>query len=198
MDYARPAPLGPSATLAADMPLRKPNDVRRIEPGARTGNTATDTGRDRDNGPTAAAARDITRLRRELGTDDLPAGPTPAFEVSQLELDADLQHVIARLEAARSQAREADAVRAETQDTAERPAAARDRTGRLGAATPAQDRAPAATGAATGAGMDAATPDGPGRLAGLDGLDGLGELDGPVKGPADAVSDTPPSLDALA
>ncbi len=105
--------MGPFAALAAEMPLRKLNDVRQIEPGARPDDTAPDTGRERDNGTEAAAARDIRALRREMERRDLPAGPPPAFELSQLEIEADIQQVIARVEAARAQAREADALKLE-------------------------------------------------------------------------------------
>lgn len=123
MEFAGPAPVGPFATLAAEMPLRKPNDVKQVDPGTRPGNTAPDTGRDRDNGTEAAAARDIRALRREMERRDLPAGPSPAFEVSQLEMDADIQQVIARVEAARAQAREAGALKPE-EKAVERPAEA--------------------------------------------------------------------------
>lgn len=138
MEFAGPAPVGPFATLAAEMPLRKPSDVKQVQPGARPGNTAPDTGRDRDNGTEAAAARDIRALRREMEQRDLPAGPPPTFEVSQLEMDADIQQVIARVEAARAQAREADALKLDT--------SADSRPARAG--TEAEAEAPAADPAA--------------------------------------------------
>lgn len=123
MEFAGPAPVGPFATLAAEMPLRKPNDVKQVDPGTQPGNTAPDTGRDRDNGTEAAAARDIRALRREMERHDLPAGPPPSFEVSQLEIEADIKEVIARVEAARAQARETD-TRKTTAVTEERRAEA--------------------------------------------------------------------------
>ena len=115
MEFAGPAPVGPFAALAAEMPLRKVNDVKQVEPGTKPGDTAPDTGRGRDNGFEAAAARDIKALRREMERRDLPAGPPPTFEVSQLEIESDIQQVIARVEAARAQAREADALKLEAE-----------------------------------------------------------------------------------
>ena len=132
--------MGPFATLAAEMPLRKVNDVKQVEPGARAGDTAPDTGRGRDNGLEAAAARDITALRREMERRDLPAGPPPTFELSQLELDSDIQQVIARVEAARSQARDADARKTAAETEERRAVAEMDALGDAQeAATPEQD-----------------------------------------------------------
>lgn len=170
MEFAGPAPVGPFATLAAEMPLRKINDVKQVEPGTRSGGTAPDTGRERDNGTEASAARDISTLRREMERRDLPAGPPPSFEVSQLEIEADIQQVIARVEAARSQAREADALKIEA-ETEERLAEAE--MSRLAEAETAAVRGPAQAEAPMQAPMQA-----PGSAA------------------APAAADRPPTLDA--
>lgn len=165
MEFAGPAPVGPFATLAAEMPLRKVNDVKQVEPGTRSGNTAPDTGRDRDNGTEAAVARDIGMLRREMERRDLPAGPPPSFEVSQLEIEADIQQVIARVAAARSQAREADALKLEAR-TEERLAEAE--MSRLTAAETAAAKAPDRTEAGPQAAGSGAAPSAAGRPPTLD------------------------------
>lgn len=157
MEFAGPAPIGPFATLAAELPLRKPNDVKQIEPGSPSDDTAPDTGRERDNGTEAAAARDIAALRREMERRDLPAGPPPSFEVSQLEIEADIQQVIARVEAARAQAREADALKIETGIEERRTEASLPDD-----AEPVAAQAPAPTGSTTQARPDDAGPPGSG------------------------------------
>ncbi|MCB1357081.1 MAG: hypothetical protein KDK53_11495 [Maritimibacter sp.] len=128
-----------------------------MEPGTKPGDTAPDTGRGRDNGFEAAAARDIKALRREMERRDLPAGPPPTFEVSQLEIDTDFQQIIARVEAARAQAREADALKleAETEERLAESEMARladkgSETGMAGVPT-------SAVGIATGVASSAAT-----------------------------------------
>ena len=86
---------------------------RREESAARAPRRATrpsDVGRQPAQDARAEEARDITALRREMERRDLPAGPPPSFQLSLLEVEADIQQVIARVEAARTQAREADAV----------------------------------------------------------------------------------------
>lgn len=115
MEFAGPAPLGPFASLAAEMPLRRTNDVTRVQPGASAGNTTGHAGRRPEQDVRAAEARDIQALRREMERRDLPAGPPPSFQVSVLEVESDLKQVIARIEAARHQAREADALKADAQ-----------------------------------------------------------------------------------
>ncbi len=104
--------MGPLATLAALMPLRKANDVRQVEPGAKAGDTTGDTRHETAQAARAAEARDVTALRRERERRDLPAGPPPSFQISQLEVDADIKQIIARVEAARTRAREAEGMKA--------------------------------------------------------------------------------------
>ena len=139
MEFAGPAPLGPLASLAAEMPLRKLNDVKKVQPGAKAGDMTSDIGQQPGQDARAAEARDITALRREMERRELPAGPPPSFQVSLLEVETDIQQVIARVEAARTRAREADALKVEAQAeerlaeaelaeaTAEAPPAADDR-----------------------------------------------------------------------
>lgn len=151
MEFSGSVPFGPSATLAAELPLRKPNDVKQVEPGSQPDNTASDAGHGGDTAAVAAAARDITALRREMEQRALPAGPPPTFELNQLEVETDIQKVIARVEAARAQAREADALQIEAlkveADAEERLDEAG--TSRLAEIGPAW--APEPSGAATGA-----------------------------------------------
>lgn len=113
MEFAGPAPIGPFASLAAELPWRKTNDVKQVQPGDQAGDTAADTRQSRDQQEAAAAARDITAMREEARRRELPAGPSPAFQVSLLEIKQDIKDVIARVEAARTQTREADALKAE-------------------------------------------------------------------------------------
>lgn len=118
MEFAGPAPLGPFASLAADMPFRRTNDVKKVQPGAQAGDTTGHAGQKPGHDARAAEARDIRALRREMERRDLPAGPPPSFQVSLLEVESDLQQVIARIEAARNQARQADALKADAQHEA--------------------------------------------------------------------------------
>jgi len=118
MVFIGPAPLGPFASLAAEMPLRKQNDVKKVKPGAKAGDTSSNTEQMPGQEARAAEARDIAALRREMERRDLSAGPSPAFQISLLEVDTDIQQVIARVEAARGQARDADALRIEAETEA--------------------------------------------------------------------------------
>ena len=113
MEFIGPAPLGPFAALAAEMPLRKASDVKKVKPGAKTGDTTADARQNQAQDARSAEARDIAALRREMERRDLPTGPPPSFQMSLLEVEADILHVIARVEAARTQAREADALKAD-------------------------------------------------------------------------------------
>lgn len=51
---------------------------------------------------TAAEARDIDALRREMERRGLQPGPPPAFKLSMLELDSDVRSAIARMDADRA------------------------------------------------------------------------------------------------
>lgn len=113
MEIARPAPMGPIAALAAEMPLRKVPEVRQVDPGKGMGESAADARGTPRQAENAAAARDIDAFRREMERREKPAGPPPTFEVSLLEVNQDFRRVMARIEAARAQARDADALRAE-------------------------------------------------------------------------------------
>ena len=158
MEFSGPAPLGPYVTLAAELPWRKSTDVRHVEPGDRADNSAGEAGRRPDQNATAAAARDITALRREMARRDKPAGPPPSFEVSLLEVEQDIKQVIARIEAARNHAREADALRPDA--GAQAPAAltddAPDRVAVSGTPAPAAATHAVATTPATSAGAPVA------------------------------------------
>ena len=104
--------MGPFATLAAEMPLHKVTDVKQIEPGTRPATRRptpdeTVTIPHRGRGAPATSPRFGARWS---GATCRP-GRRPSFEVSQLEIEADIQQVIARVEAARSQARDAEALK---------------------------------------------------------------------------------------
>ena len=113
MDFTGPAPLGSQAVLMALPAQRRAPDVKAIDPGRQTGGAGTDARERPEQDQTAAAARDITALRAATAERDLPVGPPPSFEVSLLEMDRDLKHLIARIEAARAQVRDADALKLE-------------------------------------------------------------------------------------
>ncbi|PIE07298.1 MAG: hypothetical protein CSA74_07905 [Rhodobacterales bacterium] len=148
MEFAWPAPLGPLAALATETPLRKMQDVRKVTPGHKAGdsngNTTGHTGAEGDNAARTAEARDIVALRREMERRNLPAGPPPAFKMSLLEVESGIRHVLARIEAARTRTREAEALKAE--------ATTRDR-----AAVAEMDRPMPPSGAAETTGPEAET-----------------------------------------
>lgn len=123
MDFAGPAPIGAFAPHAAEAPLRKPLEVKQVTPGDQSGKTGTDKRGERDNSAQSEAARDITALRQEMQRRDMHAGPPPTFEISQLEIEADIRAVIARVEAQRTQARAADAVKTDAETRTEGNAA---------------------------------------------------------------------------
>jgi len=112
MEFSGPAPLGPFAALAAEMPLRKVYNARKVQPGDKAGDARTNGQQNPEPEARSAEARDIAALRREMERRDLPAGPPPSFQMSLLEVESDIQHVIARVEAARTQAREAEGLKA--------------------------------------------------------------------------------------
>lgn len=123
MEFPKPFSYGPLSTAGFDLPLRRAAEVARIEPG--TG--AQDAGREARQHPgqdrAAAEARDLAALRREMDRRSLPPGPPPAFKLSLLEMDQDLQRTIARVEARRAEARSAEALQAENPGAAPASAA---------------------------------------------------------------------------
>jgi len=102
MDVAGPAPLSTHANLAAQMPTRAPPEVRRVDEGAASTRTRTDANTHRRQEDVAASARDLARIRQAMADPQQPTGPPPSFEVSLLEVESDLQQVIARIEAQRN------------------------------------------------------------------------------------------------
>jgi hypothetical protein len=97
--------------MALPVQQRTP-DLRPVDPGEQSTGAGTNTRQRPQQDASAAAARDIAALRQETSERDLPTGPPPAFEVSLLEMESDLKHVLARVEAARAKARDAEALRA--------------------------------------------------------------------------------------
>jgi len=154
MDFSGPAPLGSQAILMALPQPRRDAEVRAIDPGSASTGAGNDAGQSPEQDDTAAAARDIIALRQETARNNLPVGPPPSFEVSMLEMQSDLRQVLARLEVARNQERDAEALRVSAQsDQAEASAEVADLTASLRAN--AESDTPSAT--ATGSGpQDAA------------------------------------------
>lgn len=112
MDSSGPVPFGAVVTLAARIPLHPPPDPRKVAPG--TGPGRTDADPDRLPGQETGTARD--RAARAPVDPQTPAGPPPAFEITLLEMEADLRQIIARIEAARAHRHEDAAAPVETPD----------------------------------------------------------------------------------
>lgn len=104
-------PLGSLAAFAVEAPMRKLQIPVRVEPSDQTRGGAADTHQRPEQDIIADEARDVAALRREMQHRDLPAGPPPAFQISLLEAEGGLEQVLARIEATRSQERDAPALR---------------------------------------------------------------------------------------
>lgn len=86
--------LGPAET-----PLAPVRPVSRVTPGDGADGQQPQSRRTPGQAQAAAEARDVAALRREMEQRALPPGPPPAFAVNILELDRELQQVMARIEA---------------------------------------------------------------------------------------------------
>lgn len=118
MELMGPAPLGAQAAIAAQTPARRIADVPKVEASQGSGSAGLDAHQHPDQDKSAASARDLVKLREEAGQGTRPAGPTPSFQVSILEVQSDLKQAIARMETARSQSRDAAAVSEKAAQTA--------------------------------------------------------------------------------
>ncbi len=118
MDVSGPAPFGAQARLAAQMPARTPPEVPVVDKSHNTNRTQGDTNTDRRDEDNAQAARDMHKMRDARRDPDVQTGPPPAFEVTLLEVEQDLQATLARLEAARNHDCDVGAVRTDN-DSAE-------------------------------------------------------------------------------
>jgi len=120
-------PLGSMAAYTAEAPMRKLQQISRVTGSDGSGKSASDSRQHPEQDSTAAEARDIAALRREMQRRGLPAGPPPAFQITLLEAEGGLQQALARLEATRTQERDAPALRVELAD-AEVPLPERDQS----------------------------------------------------------------------
>ena len=111
MDFSNIAQLGAKTPISGPT-APEPNavQVKRIDAKPEASNTGGQAGDHPDQDAQAAAGRDIMALRRAVAEGDRPAGPPPSFDVSFLEANADLQQKIARMEAARANQRDAEAL----------------------------------------------------------------------------------------
>jgi len=105
MELPKPFSHGPLLAAGFGLPQKKAAQVVRIEPGTGAQNAGSEARRNPGQDRTAAEARDLAALRREMDRRSLPPGPPPAFKLNLLELDQDLQRAIARAEAGRAGAR---------------------------------------------------------------------------------------------
>lgn len=122
MEISGPIPLGvrgPGALPVQDM--QRPDAPGIEPPRVEPQDQAQDAGAEPHDHPRqdlhSAASRDIIALRRAVARGQRPAGPPPAFEVSLLEVESDLQQKLARMEAERAQARDAGAVQGAALET---------------------------------------------------------------------------------
>lgn len=104
MEILRPVTQGPPLAAAIELALRRAIPVTRIEPGRQAQNAGNEARQHPGQDRTAAEARDVAALRREMERRALPPGPPPTFKLTLLEMDRDLQRAIARNEAKRAQA----------------------------------------------------------------------------------------------
>ncbi len=113
MDISAPSPISAQATLAAHTPARKAPDPSTVPPSDGIAHTRTDPQNANGHGQTdlAADARQQLALRAKLRDPSTPTGPPPTFQFTLLEVEQDLRNILARIEAARSQERDATALR---------------------------------------------------------------------------------------
>lgn len=121
MDIMAPSPISAQATLAAQAPVREPPSVSTVDPSPAAENARMDanTANGEGGGDTAADARQRLAHRERVEDPKTPTGPPPTFQVTLLEVEQDLQNILARLEVARSLDRDAEAVRPDVPPRAE-------------------------------------------------------------------------------
>lgn len=121
MELSGPAALAQHSVLATSM-VKKTADVPKIEPSQNTGDAGLQTGPRAGGSGASPSVAEFVEMRNAAARGEKPAGPPPSFEVSILDVQSDLKQAIARMETARSQARDAEAVSekaAEAKRTAE-------------------------------------------------------------------------------
>ncbi|MBV7378037.1 hypothetical protein [Maritimibacter dapengensis] len=100
-------------------PLPQPVRVQQVDQNSGTSNAGQQAGDHPNQEAQAAPTRDLLALRRAVAEGDRPAGPPPSFDVSFLELETDLKQKLARMEAARSKERDAEALQSAAEIEAE-------------------------------------------------------------------------------
>lgn len=121
MELTGPAALAQQSALATSM-VKRTADVPKIEPSQNTGDAGLQTGPRAGGDGASPTVAEFVEMRNAAARGEKPAGPPPSFEVSILDVQSDLKQAIARMETARSQARDAQAVSekaAEAKRTAE-------------------------------------------------------------------------------
>ncbi|SMH32051.1 hypothetical protein [Maritimibacter sp. HL-12] len=104
MEIPKPFFYGPLLAAGFGPAQRKDVQLTRIAPGTAAQGAGNEARQYPGQERAAAEARDVAALRREMDRRALPPGPPPAFKLSLLEMDQDLQRVIARVEARRAEA----------------------------------------------------------------------------------------------
>ncbi len=102
MDFSKPA--APVSPIVAPLDQSRRHEMQgtRIAPGQTAQEPGTEARSNSGQGRSAAEARDLAALRREMERRALQPGPPPAFKLSLLEISRDLKHAIARAEAMRA------------------------------------------------------------------------------------------------
>lgn len=112
MDISAPSPISAQATAAAHNALRAPADVTKVTPSTNVSDTRADPHTENGHGQSdrAAEARQVIANRERLRDPSTPTGPSPTFQITLLEVEQDLQNILARIEANRAKDRDAQAL----------------------------------------------------------------------------------------
>ena len=114
MELSGMAPFSGHASSAAQLAEPPPSDVPTIDESRSSDQAQTDT-RSPNQENAADATRDLINARRG---EDVPTGPPPTFDVTILQVEADLQTAIARMEVKRTMERDASGVSAQSTEDA--------------------------------------------------------------------------------
>ena len=118
MDIMAPSPISAVATVAAHSTVSGAPDVTRVEtrPGAEQAHTDAHTANGQGPADNAADYRIFKTHTDTVGDQSnidpyTQTGPTPSFQITLLEVEQDLQTILARIEANRAKDTNADAIR---------------------------------------------------------------------------------------
>lgn len=109
MELSSLAPNNIAIALAAARPERPGPDPKRVEP-QQDADKAGLSGRETAQGEKSAAEAREMQMRASRD-ENRPAGPPPSFDITLLEMERDLQRVLARLDSAHARERDGVAVR---------------------------------------------------------------------------------------